>query len=155
MIIDERNEFADAVTGVSAASTVTLRGDVIDLLAAGVDLGGGGDNPIYLVITIDTAFVSANNNPTVFKLVSDAAAAIAVDGTATEHVITESYLPADLPAGKRIVHALPSGVGKAYEQFLGVLQDVGAGASGVTAGAFSAFLTRDVGQWKAYPDASN
>ncbi|PIQ24870.1 hypothetical protein COW64_17305 [bacterium (Candidatus Blackallbacteria) CG18_big_fil_WC_8_21_14_2_50_49_26] len=156
MRVDARLQFGDAVTGISAASTNTLRGDVIDLGESGGDPVGGAANPMQLVIVITTAFVSANNNPTVFELASDAQAAIAVDGTATEHILTESYLPADLPAGRRLVYNLPpQNDAKPYERFLGVIQRVGAGASGVTAGAFSAFLSRDVASWKAYPDAVN
>jgi len=149
MILDERSEFCDAVTASSAASTTTLRGDVIDL---GSTVGDGfqGGQPA-LVITIDTAFVSADSNPTRFILASDAAAAIAVDGTATEHARTQDFLPADLVAGAKIVIPLPTGK-PAYERYLGILQEVGAGVSGVTAGAFSAYLTMDAGQWKAVAD---
>ena len=147
MILDERNEFCDAVTGVSAASTKTLRGDQIDL---GSTVGDGFQSgQPALVITIDTSFVSANDNTTRFVLVSDAAAAIAVDGTATEHATTQDFLPAALVAGTKIVIPLPTGA-PAYERYLGIMQDVGAGVSGVTAGAFSAYLTMDAGQWKAY-----
>lgn len=149
MILDERTEFCDAVTGVSAASTITLRGDQIDL---GSTVGDGfqGGQPA-VVITIDTAFVSANSNTTRFIVASDAAAAIAVDGTATEHATTQDFLPSDLVAGARIVIPLPSGLPN-FERYVGILQSVGAGASGVTAGAFNAFLTMDAGQWKATAD---
>lgn len=149
MILDERTEFCDAVTGVSAASTITLRGDQIDL---GSTVGDGfqGGQPA-VVITIDTAFVSANSNTTRFVVASDAAAAIAVDGTATEHATSQDFLPSDLVAGARIVIPLPAGLPN-YERYLGILQSVGAGASGVTAGAFNAFLTMDAGSWKATAD---
>lgn len=149
MILDERTEFCDAVTGVSAASTTTLRGDQIDL---GSTVGDGfqGGQPA-VVITIDTAFVSANSNTTRFVVASDAAAAIAVDGTATEHATSQDFLPSDLVAGARIVIPLPAGLPN-YERYLGILQSVGAGASGVTAGAFNAFLTMDAGSWKATAD---
>ena len=148
MILDERNEFCDAVTGVSAASTKTLRGDQIDL---GSTVGDGFQSgQPALVITIDTSFVSANDNPVRFVLASDAAAAIAVDGTATEHATSQDFLPTtQLLAGTKIVIPLPTGA-PAYERYLGVIQDVGAGVSGITAGTFSAYLTMDAGQWKAY-----
>lgn len=147
MILDERNEFCDAVTGVSAASTNTLRGDVMDL---GSTVGDGFQSGLpVLVITVDTAFVSANSNTTRFVLVSDAAAAIAVDGTATEHATSHDFLPTELVAGAKIVIPLPTGL-PAYERFLGIMQVVGAGVSGVTAGTFSAYLTMDAGQWKPY-----
>lgn len=149
MILDERTEFCDAVTGVSAASTTTLRGDQIDLGSTVGEVPQGGE--LCVVITIDTTFVSANDNPTRFIVASDAAAAIAVDGTATEHARTHDFVPSTLVAGTKIVIPLPSGA-PAYERYLGILQEVGAGVSGVTAGAFSAFLSLNAGQWKAYPD---
>lgn len=154
MILDERTEFADAVTAVSNASTRTLRGDVIDLEAAGEGPAMGAGFNLYVVITIDTAFVSANNNPTRFVVSSDSVAAIAVDGSETQHVTSQDFLPADLTAGTKIVLPLPAGA-PAYERFLGIVQDVGAGASGITAGAFSAYLTPDAGEWKSLPDAVN
>ena len=149
MILDERNEFCDAVTGVSAASTSTLRGDQIDL---GSTVGDGfqGGQPC-VVITIDTAFVAADSNTTRFIVASDAAASIAVDGTATEHARSHDFTPAQLTAGTKIVIPLPTG-SPAYERYLGIIQEVGAGASGVTAGAFNAFLSLDAGQWKATAD---
>lgn len=151
MLIDSRNEFADNVVGTSAASTTTVRGNQIDLGAAGEDQQGGGDNPLYLVITVDTAFVSANNNPSSFELVSDSVATL--DSSPTVHLATRDYLPADLTLGAKFVFALPSMADA--ERYLGIRQVVGAGASGITAGNFSAFLTRDAGSWKAYPDSPN
>ena len=152
MILDKRNAFAVAASAIQAASTTALIGDVIDL-------GLPGETPTspksaeYLIITVDTAFVSANNNTAQFKLVSDAQAALAVDGTASEHVLTSAQAaPATFPAGKKFVFPLPS-PGVAYERFLGVLLVTGAGASGITAGTFSAHLAIDAGEWKAYPDA--
>ena len=99
MLLDERNEFADAVALNTGAPGQFLLGDVIDLQALdsagadlgspGQDLGGGGDNPIYLVITVDTAVTGTGEVR--FKLVSDAQAAIATDGTATEHVTSQDF----------------------------------------------------------------
>ena len=152
MIIDSKLEFCDAVSAVQAASTTALIGDVVDLSTASEDQGTV-DDPLYLVITVDTAFASADSNPVHFELASDAAAAIAVDGSASQHVVSPTYDVSELTAGRKLVFALPSGVSKAYEQYLGLLLVTGAGASGVTAGKVNAFLTKDAGQNVAYPDA--
>ena len=154
MILDERSEFCDAVSCIQAASTVALIGDVMDLGAAGENQGTV-EPPLFLVITVDTEFASANSNPTSFKLVSDAQAALAVDGTASEHIVSPLLAAGatQFPAGRRFVFALPS-PGVAYERYLGVLLTTGAGASGITAGKINAFLTKDAGAaFKAYPDA--
>ena len=150
MILDDRLEFCDATSAIQAASTTALLGDVIDLGAASEDQNGG--DGLYLVISVDTAFVSANNNTVAFELASDAQAAIATDGSATQHILTQALAgPANYPAGTQLKFELPPSV--TYERYLGILMITGAGASGITAGKINAFLTRDVGTQKAYPDA--
>lgn len=157
MIIDSLNEFADAQS-VAAAAGTALIGDVIDLGATPQDLGNG--EPMYLIITVDTSIITGGVAGTIeFKLASDAQAAIAVDGTATQHIATGTFVTddagsADLLAGEvAFVGAMPSGAGKAYERYLGVLATVG--TTTVTAGAINAFLTKDPSAWKAYADAVN
>jgi hypothetical protein len=56
MIMDERLEFADAVS-VAAAAGTALIGDVIDLGSVHRDIGAG--QPVYLVITVDTEIITA------------------------------------------------------------------------------------------------
>jgi len=157
MIIDSLNEFADAVS-VAAAAGTALIGNVIDLGATPQDLGNG--KPMYLVITVPTAIITGGTAGTIaFKLASDAQAAIAVDGSATEHLTTDTFVTddialAELTAGTTaFVGALPTGAGKAYERYLGVLAVIG--TTTVTAGAINAFLTFDPSAWKAYADAVN
>ena len=163
MLMDERGEFADATALNTGAPGQFLIGDVIDLQAldsTGTDLGSaaqdlaggdGGMSTIYVVITIDTAVVQAGGTLR-FKVVSDSVAAIAVDGTATEHVTTHDFTPAELVAGARFALVLPPEI-PVYERFLGVIQEsIGAA---VTAGAINAFISRDIGSWKSYPDAQN
>ena len=85
MILDSLLEFADA-TSVAAAAGTALIGDVIDLQEAR-DIGNG--EPIYLVIQCDTSIITGGAAGTVkFQLASDAAAAIATDGSATVHYDT-------------------------------------------------------------------
>lgn len=154
MIMDERLEFADAVS-VAAAAGTALIGDVIDLEVAR-DIGNG--EPLYLVITVDTSIITGGSAGTVqFVLASDAQAAIATDGTATVHwasklFVTDDDALNDLDAGYAIAVAIPM-EGPVYERYLGILAITG--TTTTTAGKINAFLTHDVAKWKAYADATN
>jgi hypothetical protein len=157
MIIDSLNEFADA-TSVAAAAGTALIGNVIDLGATPQDLGNG--EPMYLIITVDTSIITGGVAGTIaFSLASDAQAAIATDGSATTHINTGTFVTDDvalaalLEGSVAYVGAVPTGAGKAYERYLGVLATVG--TTTVTAGAINAFLTKDPSAWKAYADAVN
>jgi hypothetical protein len=145
MILDERNEFADA-TAIGASTGRRLVGDVIDLGAATRDIGNGA--PLYLVIQVDTAVTSDGSATVTFELASDAGAEIATDGGATVHFATGAIPKATLVAGYTAVAvALPMGT---YERYLGVIANVGTAA--LTAGKINAFLTHDVSKWTAYAD---
>ncbi len=148
MILDELGEFADATALSTAGLGLALVGDVIDLGSAR-DIGNG--EPLYLVIQIDTAVTSAGAATLEFQLVSDAQAAIAVDGSASVHAKTAAIAKAALVAGYCVaVIPLPFDGGVPYERYLGILQNVGTAA--LTAGKFNAFLTRTPAAWKAYSD---
>lgn len=151
MILDERNEFADAVSVAAAASTALI-GDVMDLGTSGVNLV---DN-LYLVIQTDTEIITGGTAGTIqFFLVSDAAAdlASAVVANCTTHIASAILITDDsaanstqLNAGEYIyVGALPRGV---YERYLGILCTVG--TTTVTAGKINAFLTDNPPAWKAF-----
>jgi hypothetical protein len=158
MILDERNEFADAAS-VAAAAGTALIGDVIDTSTVGRDLGNG--QPLYLVITTATEIITGGVAGTIkFQLVSDAQAAIAVDGTATVHIDTGTFVTDDAGANSAQLNA--GGViacialplqGAVYERYLGILAVIG--TTTVTAGAINAFLTLDPTGWKAYPEGAN
>ena len=147
MIIDSRGEFADAETFATATGRA-LVGDVVDLGAASRDVGEG--ETLYLVVQVDTAVTSAGSATVDFELVSDAAAAIATDGSATVHASTGAIGKADLTAGYQRAIALPQGT---YERYLGVISNVGTAA--LTAGKVNAFLTKNPKGWTAYADATN
>ncbi len=159
MILDERLEFADAVS-VAAAAGTALIGDVINLGTAR-DLGQGSQMP-FLVITVDTEIITGGVAGTIkFQLVSDAQAAIAVDGTATVHFDTGTFVTDDsaansvqMNAGEIVaVVALPL-QGQVYEQFLGILAVIG--TTTVTAGKINAFLTLDPPRTKKlYAEGAN
>lgn len=157
MILDERLEFADAVSVANAAATI-LVGDVIDLQTAR-DLGVG--DPLYLVITTDTEIITGGSAGTIkFQLASDAQAAIATDGSASIHYDTGTFVTDDAAAndaqlnagGVIAVVALPM-EGRVYERYLGILAVIA--TTEVTAGKINAFLTTDVAKWKAYAEGAN
>lgn len=155
MILDERNEFADA-TSVAGAAGTALIGDVMDLGPANVrDIGNGA--PLYLVIQAETEITTASGAGTIeFQLASDAQAAIATDGSATVHassgtIATNVAASNDprLNAGSNTwVVALPQGA--AYERYLGILAKIATTA--VNAGKINAFLTTDVAAYRAYAE---
>ncbi|QII84177.1 hypothetical protein G3T20_05345 [Bordetella hinzii] len=151
MIIDKRNEFADALALNTGAAGTYLLGDVIDTQAptispnATLDLEG---SDLYFVVNVDTTATSGGAATLQVKLVSDAQAAIATDGSATEHIVLPVKAVADLTAGKMLgCVKLPSG---SYERYLGILQVTGTAA--FTAGKINAFLTSDPAIWRPYAD---
>lgn len=147
MILDERNEFADATALSTSGTGRALVGDVIDLGATSSDIGNG--EPLYLVIQVDTAVTSGGSATVSFELASDASASIATDGTASVHFATAAIAKASLTAGTVVAAvALPQGT---YERYLGILANVGTAA--LTAGKVNAFLTHDVSKWVATADA--
>lgn len=155
-ILDERGEFADAVS-VAAVAGTALIGDVIDLEAAAIDVGESAD--IWFVITVDTSIITGGAAGTVqFQLVSDAQAAIATDGSATVHYasklfVTDDDALNDLDAGAIAVKTkLPAGPPN-YERYLGVLCVTA--TTTTTAGKINAFLALSFGRWKPYADATN
>lgn len=159
MIMDERNEFADAVS-VAAAAGTALIGDVIPLGSVARDMGQG--QPLWLVITCDTEIITGGSAGTVeFQLVSDAQAAIATDGTATVHLSSGPFVTDDSAANDtqmnagEIIFAAPLPVeGNVYEAFLGILAVTA--TTTTTAGKINAFLTLDPPHTKKlYPEGAN
>lgn len=159
MIIDERNEFADAVS-VAAAAGTALIGDVLNSGPVARDLGQG--QPLYLVITVDTEIITGGLAGTIkFQLVSDAQAAIATDGSATVHLDTGNFVTNAASANSNqlnagsVLYAGPLPVeGAVYERYLGILAVIGTTA--VTAGAINAFLTLDPPRTgRVYPRGDN
>jgi hypothetical protein len=147
MIIDERLEFCDAHTLTTATGT-SLQGDVINIESAR-DIGMG--QPLYWVIQVAAAVTSGGSATVNFTLASDAAAAIAVDGSETKHVETGAIAKAALVAGYRKVIPLP--MSGDFEQYVGVT--ITTAAAALTAGAIDSFITFDPVGWSAQPDAAN
>lgn len=151
MYLDERTEFCDATAANTGGAGSYLLGDVLDTsLASGANDIGAGDS-LYLVLQVDTTFTSGGAGTYQFHLASDAAAAIATDGSASYHFSTAAIPVATLVAGYLIAAVkLPRGT---YERYLGILQTTAVAAA--TAGKINAFLAHDVGKWAPYADASN
>ena len=153
MILDKLNEFADAVS-IAAAAGTQLVGNQIDLGLTGRGLGG--DKALYLVVTVDTEIITGGAAGTLqLQLVSDAQAAIAVDGSATVHAVSPVFVTDDAAANSPLLNVgaklwvtqLPI-EGNTYERYLGLLAITG--TTTTTAGAISAYLVADVPDWKAY-----
>ncbi len=160
MILDERTEFADAVS-VAAAAGTALIGDVIDLGAVNRDLGAF--EHLFLYITVDTEIVTGGVAGTIkFQLVSDAQAAIATDGSATVHWDSGTFVTNNAAGNDSLLNAgsflaeVPFPLqGKLYERYLGLLCIIG--TTTITAGAISAGLTPDkhTNSAKHYPEGAN
>lgn len=145
MILDERLEFADALSCVANVGNAIL-GDVIDLGASPTlrDIGNG--EPLYLVIQVDTAVVGTTSTVQ-WQLASDSTANLATSKTV--HLDTGAIAEATLVAGYTKIYALP--VEATYERYLGLWQTVA--VNNLSAGKINAFLTREPAKWTAYPNA--
>lgn len=157
-ILDERLEFADAVS-VAAVAGTTLIGDVIDLQVTR-DIGRG--EKAFLVITVDTEIITAGAAGTIkFQLASDAQAAIATDGSASVHWDSGTFVTDDaaandaqMNAGSVIASIALPAEGRVYERYLGILCTIG--TTTVTAGKINAFITYDeFAVPRSYADAVN
>ena len=149
MILDEYNEFCDATSlNTGAAGTYNI-GDVIDL---GVARNLGGDQALYLVVTVDTGITVAASTGTVqFQLVSDGTDTIATNGTQSIHAISKAHATstAAIAAGSVLMAVqVPLEGSTAYERYLSVQQVTGTTA--INAGKVNAFLTTYVAAWKSY-----
>lgn len=149
MILDELNEFADALALNTGGAATYLVGDTIDLGAAPVlkDIGNG--SPVYLVVGVTTTFTSGGAATVNLQLASDSTANLATSPTV--HWQTGALGFATFVAGLRWVIPLP--IERRYERHLGILQVQGTAA--LTAGAIDAFLTDDPVGWYPIADGVN
>lgn len=143
MYVDKQTEFSD-----SQAVTVTaISTNVLDLTQGQsglttIDIGTGEN--FYLVVQVDTAATAAGAATVVFSLESDSTVDLATSPTV--HWTSAAVPKATLVAGYEVIKLkLPS---DSYERYLGLRYTVATGP--LTAGAFSAFLTKDVQANRAY-----
>lgn len=153
-ILDKLNEFGDAFDITESAGTYNLTNQ-IDTGSVVRDLGIG--EPLFLVISAASDIKAGSAGTLAFKLVSDASASIATDGTASVHFASGSFVTGTtaIPAGTIFACvALPHAGATAYERYLGVQAVIGTAA--ITEGTVDAYLTNvPVGGYKSYPDATN
>ena len=148
MIIDRLNTFCWETALNTGGAGSYLLGDQIDL----EDVRNLGLDELWLTVMVTTTATSGGSATGVFSLCSDAAAAIAVNGTQSTHLASSAFAVANMTAGTILLQAkLPLEGGVPYERFLGIVQTTAVAA--FTAGKISAFLSRDVDSWKAYPNA--
>lgn len=148
-IMDSTLEFCDATALNTGAAGTYLIGNVADLTVVRNIANG---QTVYLVISVDTTVTSGGAATVQFIFASDAQAAIATDGSATQHFTTAAIPKATLVAGYQTVIPLPLAKPD-YEEFLGILQVTGTAA--LTAGKINAYLTLDPPAWKAQPNSAN
>lgn len=154
-ILDKLTEFGDAFDITESAGTYNLTNQ-IDTGSVVRDLGAG--EPLYLIISVATGIKVASSTGTLqFKLVSDASADIATDGSASVHFATAAFATSSTAIAAGTVLAcvpLPMAGATAYERYLGVQAVVGTTA--ISEGAVDAYLSpTPVGGYKSYPDATN
>lgn len=153
MILDSLNEFGDAFSVALAPSTANLTNQ-IDCGSVVRDLGNG--EPIYAVVTVDTAITVSTTAGTIqYRIVSDDSASISTS-TCTVHATSPSFATSSTAtdatkttAGSTAwIVALPSGI--AYERYLGM--QVIVGTNTIASGNVNAFLTKNPAAWIATAD---
>lgn len=158
MILDTYTEFASAASVANAAATINV-GNVIDLHAAGRDIGVGHP-PLYLNIICTTSIITAGSAGTIaFRLVSDDGATPNTS-TASVHWTSPTFVTDGddanaLDAGDIIASiALPTEGSTPYERYLGIQAIIA--SQEVTAGAIDAFLSfNQMTAVKHYAEATN
>jgi hypothetical protein len=149
MILDERTEFADAVSLVGTAAATAVLGDVIDLGSVPTLRDIGRNKQLELVIGIDTTVLAAGGAANVtFKLVSDSTSNLTT--SPTTHWNSGAIAKGTLVAGYQLRVPLP--VGDTYERYLGVTFTPD--TNDTTAGKANAFLTPLSSGNPAYTDFS-
>lgn len=149
MILDALMEFSDAqaVTATEISTNVMDLGPVTDNTTR--DIGTG--EPLYLVVQTAVACADTANaaNPATLTVTLESDSDAGLTTSPTVHYSTGALAFGTFsPAGTVVAMVrLPAGE---YERYLGVRYTVGAGP--LTAGAFNAFLTRDVQKYRAYAD---
>jgi hypothetical protein len=148
MLVDKQLEFSDS----QAVTTTAISTNVIDTLPMtgnpNLTQNLGGFQGAFLVVQVDVTFTGATSMA--ISLESDSTANLATSPTVhfNSGAILEASLIAGSNGGNLIVIPLPAG---AYERFLGLRYTV---VGTHTAGSISAFITRDIQNWRPYATLS-
>lgn len=149
MILDSRNEFADAVALNTGVAGAYLIGSQIDLGAAN---NVGAVDGMHLVIQVQTAITAGASGTVAFSLASDDTAAVSTT-TSTVHFTTKAFAVGSGIAAGTVLACVALPQEFTYERYLGLLQTTGVAA--VTAGKIDAFLTNEPARWAAYDSPSH
>lgn len=146
MYVDKQIEFSDS-QAVTATAISTNQYDTYPIgngtvVNATRDLGEGEE--AYLIVQVDGTATAAGAATVTVTLESSSTADLATNPTV--HFTSTAYPVAQLTGGKTLfsVH-LPAGL---YQRYVGVRYTVGTGP--LTAGTFSAFVTKDRQLYRAY-----
>lgn len=148
MITDLQSKFSDA----QAVTATALSNNVIDLRGGNttptlVDESlQGGNEPLWLVCQVGTAFTAAGAATMTVTLESDSTADLAT--SATVHYTSSAIAVATLVAGYRLF-AFPLPGGTTYERYLGLRYTIATGP--MTAGTITTYLTPSIQQNVIYP----
>ncbi|HEP8326495.1 TPA: hypothetical protein VDT87_001993 [Pseudomonas aeruginosa] len=151
MYVDKQAEFSDsqAVTATAISTNVYdlyPRGNAVNTNVTR-DIGVGED--IYLVVQCDTTATAAEAATVTVSLESSSTADLAT--TPTVHFVSATLALANLVGGTTLLAIkLPAGQ---YNRYVGVRYTVATGP--LTAGAFSAFLAKDIQAFRAYVKGYN
>jgi hypothetical protein len=151
MFIDSRLEFSDAQSIISTASTAVTSTYSVDTGSITRDLCCG--EPLYLVVTVDTAVTAASAGTLKIDFVSSAASALSGATTHASVSLTTATTAsaANLTSKGSIAWVLALPCGLTYLRYIGVIYTPVTAAT--TAGKLNAFLTKEPIGIRAYPDA--
>ena len=148
MYVDSQELFSDA----QAVTATAISTNVLDLNAASnsnvpllQDIGVGEASVYLVVMTTTTATDSGSDATLTITLESDSTANLAT--SATVHYSSGALAFAAFATAGTILVQIPLPLGD-YERYLGVRYTVASGP--LTAGAFTAFLTKDIQRQKYY-----
>lgn len=155
MFIDTQTELSDA----QAVTATAISANVIDLQAAvgggtniaggntTIDIGQGED--IYLVVQTAVACTDTGSDATLTVTLETATDAGLTSGAVVHFSTGALAFAAFSPAGTQVaVIKLPPAD---YKRYLGLRYTVASGP--LTAGAFDAFLTKDIQRYRVYKSA--
>lgn len=146
MLFDSQLAFANFTALSTAGTGTSVLGTVRDL-GETANFNGVMTRPMYLFGIVTTAITAAATSTLQLALVTDSVAALT--SSPTTLLSTQALDAASgIAVGTELFNiSLPI---TTYDRYLGIKQIIGAAA--ITAGKVSIFLTREPGNWKAFPE---
>lgn len=144
MYLDAKNEFSDA----QAVTSTAISSNVIDLGSVNTTKDIGLGEPLWLIVSTQTAATDSGSDATLTVTLESAADAGLTSGPVVHYTTGALAFATFSPAGTTLVAIrLPSAD---YKRYVGIRYTVASGP--LTAGKFDAFLTHDIQKWKSYAD---